>query len=241
MRILHSILVFSILFVAEGISAQECPQTLPKIIQHAEPFYPPIARTAHIIGDVGVRITTDGESVRTVEAETGPPLLRKVSEDNAKTWKFEPHKPDSFHVTFRYRISSGGTDVEFLKSPGVVELNAPAPETSIYYSGIGLGTWRAQLKNAQGKSSFLLKLSYTGADADWLDVNTVGGNEEDSEESDFGHLERGFLAFILKVNQPGGKRVRTFLIGKMKVNKIVGTFVDEAGVTGEWTAVRTGD
>jgi Gram-negative bacterial TonB protein C-terminal len=202
MRIFHTILVLSIFLVVETTSAQECSEALPNVIQHAEPLYPPIARTAHITGEVRVKITTDGESVREVEAETGPPLLRKVSEDNAKTWKFVPHKPDTFHVSFRYRISSGGTDVEFLQSPGIVELNAPAPETSINYAGIGLGTWQAQLKSAHGKTSLVLKLSYTGPAGDWLDVITVGGSE-DSEEVDFGHKEGDFLAFILKVNPMG--------------------------------------
>jgi len=68
----------------------------------------------------------------------------------------------------------------------------------------------------------------------------VGGSEE-SDEVDFGHKEGDFLAFILKVSQPDGKPLKTLLIGKMKANKIVGTFVDDAGVTGEWTAVKTAD
>jgi hypothetical protein len=32
--------------------------------------------------------------------------------------------------------------------------------------------------------------------------------------------------------------VKTFFIGKMSGDKIVGTSVDEAGIRGEWTAVR---
>jgi hypothetical protein len=35
--------------------------------------------------------------------------------------------------------------------------------------------------------------------------------------------------------------VKTFLIGKMTGDKIVGTFVDDAGIRGEWTAVREAD
>jgi hypothetical protein len=239
MRFFYLIFVLSIFLVAEATSAREGSDALPKIIQHAEPIYPPIARTAHITGEVSVKITTDGESVREVEAETGPPLLRKASEDNARTWKFAPHTPNTFHVTFRYRISSGGVDVEFLKSPGIVELEAPAPVISIYYADIGLGTWEARLKSAHGKTSLGLKLAYSGPDGDWLYVSPVG--KEDDEEADFGHREGDFLAFVLKVDQPDRKQLKTFLIGKMKANKIVGTFVDDAGVTGEWIAVKTAD
>jgi hypothetical protein len=189
------------------------------------------------------KITTDGESVREAKAETGPPLLRKASEDNAKTWKFAPHTPNTFHVTFRYRISSGGVEVEFLKSPGVVELEAPAPEMSINYADISLGTWEARLKSAHGKTSLGLKLAYSGPDGEWLKVSLVGKKEEqdEDEEAYFGHRERDFLAFVLKVDQPDRKQLKTFFIGKMTANKIVGTFVDDAGVTGEWTAVKTAD
>jgi hypothetical protein len=109
-------------------AAQENPVPLPGVIRHSDPTYPPIARTAHIEGEVVVKITTDGESVRTAEAETGNPLLRKPAEENARTWKFVP--------------------------------------------------------------------------------------------------------------QPDGKRTRAFWAGKMTGDKIVGTFVDDSGVRGEWTAIR---
>ena len=243
MRFFYLVFVLSILLAAEATLAQEGSNALPKIVQHAEPIYPPIARTAHITGEVIVKITTDGESVREAAAETGPPLLRKASEDNAKTWKFAAHTPNTFHVTFRYRISSDGVNVEFLKSPGIVELEAPAQAASIYYSYIGLGTWEAQLKSAHGKTSLGLKLAYSGPYEDWLSVRPVEKEvgKEDDEERDFGHREGDFLAFVLKVDQPDGKQLKTFLVGKMTANKIVGTFVDDAGVTGEWIAVKTAD
>jgi len=239
MRFFYLILVFSIFLAAEVSSAQEGSEALPKVIEHAEPLYPPIARSAHTTGEVRVKIITDGQSVREAVAETGPPLLHKASEDNAKTWKFVPHTPNTFHVTFCYKISSGGVEVQFLQSPGIVELEAPLPAMSIYYAHIGLGTWEARLKSARGKTSLGIELAYSGPDGDWLYVSRVG--KERDEESDFGHKEGDFLAFILKVSQPDGKPLKTFLIGRMKANKIVGTFVDDAGVTGEWTAVKTAD
>jgi hypothetical protein len=57
-------------------------------------------------------------------------------------------------------------------------------------------------------------------------------------ELDFGHKDGNFLVFSLRLRQPDGERVKTFLIGKMNERQIVGTFVDDVGITGEWTAVR---
>ena len=45
------------------------------------------------------------------------------------------------------------------------------------------------------------------------------------------------LGFTINHLQPYGKHLRTFLIGKMKDHKIIGTFGDDAGIRGEWTAV----
>jgi hypothetical protein len=241
MRIPHTILVLSVLLAAvAGASAQESPEDVPKVVQHAEPTYPPLARQTRIQGDVRVKITTDGESVRDAEAETGHPLLRKAAEDNARTWKFVAHTPCTFHVTFRYKLLSGNVDVEFLESPAVVAIKASPPELIIDYAWLGLGTWKAQLKSAHGKSWQVFKLRYSGPDGDWLDGDAVGSKGE-CEEIDFGHKEGSFLAFTITLSQPDGQHVKTFLIGKMTGDKIVGTFVDDAGIRGEWTAVRVAD
>jgi TonB family protein len=240
MRIPSGILVLSaLLSSAQGTVAQE-PDTLPKVVQHSEPNYPPLARQTRIQGDVRVKITTDGESVRTAEAEAGHPLLRGAAEDNIKTWKFVAHTPGTFHVTFRYKLLSGKVDVEFLESPAVVEIEAVPPEIIIDYAWLSLGTWKAQLKSAHGEFSEVLKLKYSGPKGEWLDGNARGPKGE-SEEIDFGHKEGNFLAFTLRLRQSDGQHVKTFFIGKMKVNEIVGTFVDDAGTTGEWTAVRAGN
>src|SRR5882762_10235631 len=108
MRIRQAILVLSVLpvFVLSA-TAQKSPEALPKVVQHTEPMYPPLARQTRIQGEVRVKVTTDGESVRDAEAETGHPLLRKAAEDNTRTWKFATHNPGIFHVAFRYKLSSG--------------------------------------------------------------------------------------------------------------------------------------
>ncbi len=241
MRSLSTILVLSVaLAVAPNVIAQESPEVLPKVVQHAQPIYPPLARQTRIQGEVRVKIVTDGELVREAAAETGHPLLRKAAEDNARTWKFVAHTPGTFHVTFRYKEPSGDADVEFLESPSIVQIEAATPEMSIYYAWLGLGTWKAQLKSAHGKSSQVLKLYYSGPNGDWLDGNAVS-REGESEEIDFGHKEGDFLAFTITLTQPDGQHVKTFLIGKMTGNRIVGTFVDDAGIRGEWMAIRVAD
>lgn len=45
----------------------------------------------------------------------------------------------------------------------------------------------------------------------------------------------------ITLTQPDGKHVKTFLIGKMNGNHIVGTFVDDTGTKGEWSAIRAAD
>jgi TonB family protein len=241
MRIRCTILALSVFLAALVCAmAQETPEVLPKVIQHAEPIYPPLARQTRIQGEVRVKITTDGESVRDAEGETGHPLLRTAAVDNVRTWKFVAHTPGTFHVTFRYKLLDGNTDVEFLESPAIVEIEASPPELSIYYAWLGLGTWKAQMKSAHGKYGRVFKLYSSGPNGDWLDGEALSPKGK-SEKIDFGHIEGDFLAFTITLSQPDGQHVKTFFIGKMKKDKIVGTLVDDAGIRGEWTAVRIAD
>jgi len=240
MRHARTILMLSVLLTIPSAMAQESPEVLPKVVQHAEPVYPPLARQTRIQGEVRIKVTTDGESVRDAEAETGHPLLRKAAEDNARTWKFVTHTPGIFHVAFRYKLSSGNADVAFLESPAIVPIDASPPVVTIYYADIGIGTWKAQLQSTHGKFWRVFQLSYTGADGDWLDANALNPKGE-SEESDFGHKEGNFLAFTITLTQPDGRQLKTFLIGIMRGDKIVGTFVDDGGIRGKWTAARVAD
>ena len=241
MRSACTVVMLSVLLmVVPGGLAQESTETLPKVVEHSEPIYPPLARQTRIQGEVSVKVTTDGESVCEAVAQTGHPLLRKAAEDNVKTWKFLSHAPSTFNVTFRYKLMESNVEVEFLQSPTIVEILAPPPETTIYYADLGLGAWRAQIRSAHGTYSRLFELSYTGADGDWLNARTLNSKGE-SEESDFGHREGDFLAFIVTLSQTDGQLVKTFFVGKMTGSKIVGTFVDANGGSGKWTAVRVPD
>jgi hypothetical protein len=88
--------------------------------------------------------------------------------------------------------------------------------------------------------SRVFTLENSGPGDEWLKGDAEDPKGE-NEEIDFGHKEGSFLAFTVRLKQPDGQRVKTLLIGKMKEHEIVGTFVDEAGITGEWTAVRAAD
>jgi TonB family protein len=215
--------------------ARQSSEALPKVIHHAEPRYPPLAAQTRIDGDVRVRFVTDGESVTDVVVESGHPLLRPAAEENVRTWKFTSHTPGTFDVTFRYKFSSGGTEVTFLESPSIVQIETtPMLISDGCQVGLDLGIWKTRLNSAHGKTSRVLRLS---SYCESLEGNAVGPKGK-REEIDFGHKEGDFLAFTINLRQPDGQHMKTFFVGKMSKYKIVGTFVDSAGVTGEWTAVR---
>lgn len=242
MRHAQMILVLAVLIGPVSVAmAQQPSEALPQVIQHVQPTYPPLARQTRIDGDVRVKFTTDGESVHDVASESGNPLLRTAAEENVRTWKFVPHTPGTFHVTFHYKFATDTTEVSFLESPAIVQVEAPTPMIGgIVWGWLDLGTWKAQLSSAHGKTWQVISLSYSGPNEDWLDGNAVGPRGK-KEEIDFGHKEGNFLAFTINLRQPDGQHIKTFFVGKISKYKIVGTFVDNAGITGEWTAVRLAD
>jgi hypothetical protein len=242
-----------------GYSAQ--PQTsspLPQVVQHADPTYPPLARQTRISGDVHLEITTDGESVVSVAAIDGHPILRPSAEDNVRTWKFARHNPSTFFVTFRYVLGMGNVDVGFLEPPGVVRIVADPPQLIAEYANVGLGVWSLQANSRSVKFRRILELSWWGGDEESLDgrffrnVSALrkaydyksDSDDEDEEEMEtigFGHREDVFVSFIVKLRRPNGRRVPTFFSGVMKGNQISGTFTDRSGETGTWTATRIAD
>ena len=118
-----------------------------------------------------------------------------------------------------------------------MQIEAPVPQMSIYYSWMDLGTWKVELSSSHAKAWRIFKLYFSGPEDDWLAGSAVDPKGK-KEKIDFGHMEGDFLAFTINLRQPDGQRMKTFFVGKMSKYKIVGTFVDNAGVTGEWTAVR---
>jgi hypothetical protein len=216
-------------------SAQQSSEVLPNIVQHAEPIYPPLAAQTRITGDVRIEFSTNGESVTDVLVESGHPLLRAAAENNVRTWKFASHTPGKFHVTFRYRVASGATEVTFPESPSIVQIETtPMTVTDGCQATLDIGKWKTRLNSVGGTSSQVLELSSL---CESLDGNAVGPNGR-KEKIEFGYYEEPFLAFTMNVHQSDGRRIKTFFVGKISKHKIVGTFVDNVGTTGEWTADR---
>jgi hypothetical protein len=245
MRNLWAVLLLSLLpLAAPAAEAQDSAETLPKLISHADAIYPAIAQTAHVMGDVVVKITTDGQSVVDAQAESGPPLLQRASVDNAKTWKFALHTPRTFHVTYRYDLGSsqGTAATSFPSSTAIVEIVAAPQQISVYWSWVPLGKWKAELKSPHGRFSKTLEFLWSGPNGEWLDVKTSGtaddNGEDRAEDDEFSRKDGDFLIFSMKLAQANGKLLRTYFTGKVSGEKIVGTFVDESGVRGTWTAIR---
>jgi Gram-negative bacterial TonB protein C-terminal len=238
-RILIGVLVLiGVLTLTSRATAQDFAEVLPEVIAHAEVTYPPLARQARIQGDVRVKITTDGELVKAAEAETGSPILRKGAEENVRTWKFAAHTPGTFDVTFRYKLLSGNVEVEFLESPGVVQIGAGPVEMIVDYTDVGLGSWKAEFKSQDGMFSQVFELYYSGpSKGEWVDGKGVGPKGE-KEEIEWGHKDGDYLVFAIALPTNSGRRTKAVLLGKMIGNRIVGTFVNEVGARGEWTAVR---
>lgn len=247
--------IFLAILMAMGgtaANAQDSAGGMPKVVEHAEPIYPPLARQTRISGDVRVKVTTDGESVTNVEAVSGHPLLFKAAEENVRSWKFPANSGSStFVVTFRYKFTTGAVDVQFFEEPGVVRLTACPPLVQVTWGWLGLGTWTVQLTSNHGKVQRTLEMSFTGPrggelKSEFVDPKKKQGDEDadqkedpnDDEDIDYGHKEGDFVAFMAKMEWRDGKRTTTFFVGKINGERITGTFVDDAGVRGKWDGVR---
>lgn len=128
MRLAISGLILSgALLFAGGMTAQEA--AFPRIVQHAHAEYPPDAVRAQIQGDVMVKFTTDGRSVLSAEATSGPTVLQGVCVDNVKTWKFGKSTPGTFQAIFRFKILAPDHPAEdmFPGLPNLIEVVAVAP------------------------------------------------------------------------------------------------------------------
>ena|SRR6185312_410514 len=90
--------------VASPTFAQKAEQELPIVIGGNMPLYPLIANHARIQGVVKIKVTTDGEKVTSLEAESGPPMLVQAAKKNILTWRFLKHRPTTFVTTFEYVI-----------------------------------------------------------------------------------------------------------------------------------------
>ena len=99
---------------------------------------------------------------------------------------------------------------------------------------------KAQLISPHDKSTLVFEFSYSGPNEDWL-KGSVSDEKSEPIDIDFGHKEGDFLAFTVIFAPSGWTKRTTFFVGRMKGREIIGTFLDDAGTTGHWTAIRIGD
>ncbi len=73
--------------------------TKAQLVRHSAPVYPPIARAAHVTGDVllSFQIQTDGHVSR-IRVLSGPAMLQQAAIDAVKNWTFAPFTQDGESV-----------------------------------------------------------------------------------------------------------------------------------------------
>jgi TonB family protein len=93
----------SVLLVPALLLAQspDTPQKMKEkdvrkhLLNHPRPVYPPIARAAHIQGDVAVAVLIDKDGkVSEEKFLSGQPMLQQAALDAVKQWTFTPFEKD---------------------------------------------------------------------------------------------------------------------------------------------------
>jgi TonB family protein len=102
-------LVLSILALSLNATVsvtQQVTEPVPVVTAASAPLYPPIARQAHIEGEVRLEVSTDYDHVLSISILSGQPMLARAAKENVATWHFRPDIRMKFTVTFRYRLVS---------------------------------------------------------------------------------------------------------------------------------------
>jgi len=223
---------------APPANAEETPIKESDLAYHEYAEYSRFAVDAGIQGAVQLRVTTDGYSVTKIDAESGNPFLVRAAIDNLRTWRYANHTPRTFDVTYSYQLLDG--IVEFLKDPGVVEIDSIPPLVSGYYSHSYSppDIWQMQLTSSRGKMRTTLSLGMSYDMPDGYVIDDVAGTPGKKKEIRLAHQDGDMLGFDATVMGPNGKPLRVSLLGKKAENKITGVFLDYSGTPGTWTAIR---
>jgi TonB family protein len=223
-------------------NVEQTPITASDVAYHEYAGYSSFAIDAGIQGTVKLRVATDGDSVTKIDAESGNPFLVREAFGNLRTWRFADHTPRTFHVIYTYKILD--ERVDFLKEPGVVEIDSSPP--LVNGGGSNLynppDIWQAQLTSPRGitRATFSLAMSDDISD-DILDGYVIGnevGRTGKKEEIRQAHLDGNMLGFDATLKGPSGSPLRVSLLGKKTGSKMTGVFLDYSGTPGTWTAVR---
>ncbi len=103
-RLLIVLIVVSTVLCAFAQDSNSTDQVQPVLKSGDLPLYPHSARLARIEGKVQLEVKTDGNSVTKVTASGAHKLLLQAAEANVRSWRFYPHKPQTFTVTFIYKL-----------------------------------------------------------------------------------------------------------------------------------------
>lgn len=103
----------------------------PELLSANIPFYPPLARQAHVSGDVTVAFilpANSGEPAK-VEAIAGHPVLKPAAVENLKTWRFRNTYAVErrYETTFHYALSESQSQHVTFESFRAVEVVYPTP------------------------------------------------------------------------------------------------------------------
>ena len=99
----------AILLMASSLWAQTPEPSIRPLLRVAEmaiPKYPPLARIAKITGKVDFLVKTDGTKVSAIMKSSGPRQLVGELGKQLMTWRFEPHEPVEFTVTFDMNVAA---------------------------------------------------------------------------------------------------------------------------------------
>ena len=77
-----------------------------RVLRQVDPRYPPMAKMAHLQGQVVLRMTIDDQGVPAqVDAVSGPAGLRASALDAARQWRFEPARQDGQAVPATFLLT----------------------------------------------------------------------------------------------------------------------------------------
>jgi TonB family protein len=113
-----ALMAFFCFAISSSQTAAQPANDQPAVTAAVAPNYPPIARSAHISGDVivEVKINSLGD-VENTKVLSGHPLLQAVSKEVAKKWKFVPSTEKHSRIaqlTFAFsRVESGKSVPQF--------------------------------------------------------------------------------------------------------------------------------